>query len=126
MNSIAKERYEYEAGRYVLYVDDGRVLATEQVAVLLDVRLRTLVTHGDVPTVCRELEAMRRLSIMAGLSGYDADWELLEGSPQIEDLNRLIGCPEDVAVHRESFLPPERRHGLRRAHEILARIAQRG
>lgn len=125
MDSTSLERYASEDGHYVLYVGVVRVLATERVAVLLDVRLGALVTHGDALSVRSELEEMQRVSRTAGLSRYAADWLLLEGCPQIEDLNRVIGYPEDLALHKEAFLPPERRVGLQLARELLARISQR-
>lgn len=120
------ERYRWEEGRYVLYVGVVPVLATRRVAVLLDVRLGALVTHGDVGAVHRELEEMRRLSRAAGLSRCEADWLLLEGCPQVEELNWVICCPEDLAVHKEAFLPPERCAARQAAQALLACLAKRG
>lgn len=125
MKPGSQERYAWEDGRYALYVEGVRLFAIPRVAVLLDLRLATLVTHGDPAAVRRELQELQRVSMTAGLARYEAHWLLLEGRPQIDDLNRVIAFPEDVDLHKEAFMPPERRVGMRMAVELLARIAQR-
>jgi hypothetical protein len=119
------EHYAFERNRYVLFVAGLKVLETAQVAVLLDQRLGALVTHGAPELVRRELDELKRLARIARMRHYEGDWLLLEGLPAVDDLNRVLQIPDDIAVHKEAFLAPEERTALRSACSLLARIGAR-
>jgi hypothetical protein len=111
------ERYEEEDGRYVLYVGGMRAGATERVALLLDAELGRLVTHGDPPSVRRELDALRAVD-----PERTAGWLLLEGRPALAALNRALRG--DVDIH-QLHLAFTQASAQRLAGELIARLRHR-
>jgi hypothetical protein len=82
------ERYEEEAGRYVLYLDGVRAFASDTVALLVDAWTGRVVTHGDPVSVRREYDALRSMSAEG--------WLLVEGRPALETLNRALCGKADI------------------------------
>jgi hypothetical protein len=111
------ERYEYEDGRYVLYVGGMRSAATERVALLLDAEQGRLITHGDPRSVRDELDALRAFD-----PERSAAWLLLEGRPALAPLNRALGG--DVDIH-DLHLAFTQASAQRLAGELLARLRDR-
>jgi hypothetical protein len=111
------ERYEEEDGRYVLYVGGMRVSATERVALLVEAERGRLVTHGDPPSVRRELDALRAID-----AERTAGWLLLEGRPALAALNRALRGNVDI---HELHLAFTQASAERLAGELIARLRQR-
>lgn len=113
------ERYEEEAGQYVLYVDGVRAFATDVIAVLVDACTGRLVTHGDPRSVRGECDALRRSVDPTGVDG----WLLLEGRPALAPLNRaLLGHVELHDIHLAFTTGAAKRF----ADAFIARLARRG
>jgi hypothetical protein len=108
------ERYEEEAGRYVLYLGGVRALATDVVALLVDAWTGRVVTHGDPASVRRECDALRALGAES--------WLLLEGRPALETLNRALAGK--VELH-ELHLAFTRTAAARLAEALIARLSRR-
>jgi hypothetical protein len=109
------ERYEEEAGRYVLYLDGVRALATDVVALLVDAWTGRVITHGDPASVRRECDALRA----AGDAGA---WLLLEGRPALAMLNRALAGK--VELH-ELHLAFTRTAAARLAEALIARLSRK-
>jgi len=111
------ERYEEEAGQYVLYVDGVRAFATDVIAVLVDACNGRLVTHGDPRSVRGECDALRRC-----VDPTADGWLLLEGRPALAPLNRaLLG---HVGLH-DIHLAFSTGAAKRLADALIARLARR-
>ena len=111
------ERYESEAGRYVLYVGGMRAADTDRVAVLIDAEHGRLITHGDPRSVRAELDALRVFD-----PEPSAAWLLLEGRPALAPLNRALRG--DVNLH-DLHLAFTQASAQRLAGELMARLRQR-
>lgn len=111
------ERYEHEAGRYVLYVGAVRTAECEDVALLVDAERGCVLTHGDPASVRRELDALRAMAP----DGAGA-LLLLEGRPALAALNKALAG--HVCIH-ELHLAFTRSHAERVARELIARLRQR-
>lgn len=109
------ERYEESDGRYVLYVESVRTLETECVALLVDLVLGKLITHGDPRSVRCEYDALRRVTRPELTEG----WLLLEGRPALAALNRALHGPLDVEALHLAFT---RGAAKRIADALLARL----
>jgi len=108
------ERYEEEAGRYVLYLDGVRAYATDVVALLVDAWTGRVVTHGDPRTVRREYDALRAVG--------DADYLLLEGRPALETLNRAL----EGRLHlHELHLAFTKTAAIRLTDALIARLTRK-
>jgi hypothetical protein len=105
------ERYEEQAGRYVLYVGGMRVSATESVALLVDAE------RGRLVSVRRELDALRAID-----PERTAGWLLLEGRPALAALNRALRG--NMNIH-ELHLAFTQASAERLAGELIARLRQR-
>lgn len=115
------EHYEYAGGRYSLYCDDIRVLETDAIAVLLDLRRARILTHGDPGSVRRELDRLRAL---AG-EGESPAWVLLEGQPCIATLNRaLAAATAQVLLLHRAFLADSHAQARRIARECIERAGR--
>ena len=123
-NPTTLEQYVMEDGRYVLYVGRARILASRTIAVLLDTRLRRLITHGDPQTVRAELDAMRQVSCEPGARAPDRDWLLVEGHPRLEPLNRALRGCGGVRCIREAFAGSTRQVAHEATHALLQRLAR--
>ena len=122
---MSAERYVLERDRYVLYLGGDRVLATDIVAVLLDTRLATLITHGDPASVRRELDEMREVLRASRAPHDERDWLLLEGRPDIAWLNRLVAHPSALAGIDHAFTIGQGSSAQNIARRLLERVARR-
>jgi hypothetical protein len=109
------ERYEYEDGRYVLYLYGARASASDSVALLIDGESGELITHGEPGSVRREFDALRA----AQRPETTAAWLLLEGRPALAALNRAVRGKADL---HELHLAFTRSSAQRLAEELLARL----
>ncbi len=124
-NFYSQECYAIERGQYVLYFGKARVLVTRAVAVLLDTRLGTLITHGDPISVRRELDEMRRVSRASDALQYDEDWLLLEGRPELEGLNAVLRNASDTIAVRDAFAGDSERIALKVTQALIERVSRR-
>ena len=108
------ERYEEEAGHYVLYLDGVRALATDAVALLVDACTGRVVTHGDPASVRREYDALR----VMGAEGL----LLVEGRPALELLNRALSG--EIEIH-ELHLAFTKGAAKRLADALMARLCRK-
>jgi hypothetical protein len=111
------ERYEQEDDLYVLYVGGMRAAASERVALIVDAEHGRLITHGDPPSVRRELDALRAID-----RERTAAWLLLEGRPALAALNRALRGNVDI---HELHLAFTQASAERLAGELIARLRQR-
>lgn len=118
------EHYRLIKDEYALYIDGARVLTTPVVALLIDSSLEILVTHGDPPSVRRELAAMRSLARRAGHARFDRDWVLLEGRPALELLNAALRGPIDLVAIRQAFSAQDVAIAGRIAKELFQRLTR--
>ena len=112
------ERYEMENGHYVLYYDGVRMLETAVVAVLVDTRASSLVTHGDPRTVRHECDRLR------AMHGEDTAWLLLEGRPLLPGLNNALAGRVDLLDLNHCFVVGTCQEVARQARELLARLTR--
>jgi hypothetical protein len=116
--SVAMERYEEEAGRYVLYLDGVRACATDVVALLVDAWTGRVVTHGDPRTVRREYDALRAVGDAESAEAY----LLLEGRPALEALNRALEGRVDL---HELHLAFTKSAAIRLTDALIARLTRK-
>jgi hypothetical protein len=109
-----------EGDRYALYSGKARLLITDAVAVLVDTRLRMLITHGDPDSVRRELDEMREVLRSTHAPRYEKDWLLLEGRPDVEWLNIALRTPGELGNLERAFVEKSMR-----AVEITRRLLER-
>ena len=125
MDGAPLERYVLERGEYVLYIGRARAFSTPTVAVLIDTRLRRLVTHGDPPTVRLEVDRLRAMQPPTSAAPHDQEWLLLEGRPRIDALNRALHDVTDMQSVNEAFASAAERDAMVMARLLIARASRR-
>lgn len=119
------ERYVLEDDRYVLYLGSSRALSTDVVAVLIDIRLPMLITHGDPASVRRELDEMRAVLRTSCAPRYERDWLLLEGRPDLDWLNRALAQPGRIDGFGKAFAHSSAPCATDIARRLLERVSRR-
>lgn len=95
------EHYRIERGAYALFVESTPILVTAEVAVLVDLRLGTVVTHGAPACVRAEYAEMRAAAQGADLARWARDWVVVCGRPPVALLNAALrGGPAVWALVR--------------------------
>lgn len=97
-------------------------MATKFVAVLVDTKLRLLITHGDPVSVRRELDEMRQISLSVGTAHYAQDWLLLEGRPQLDALNDALQGVVDLEALKDGFSNDDEIAAWEIARQLFARL----
>ena len=122
MRPYPQERYALENGRYVLYLGKVRLLTARALALLLDMKLGVLITHGDPVSVLNELDEMRDIALSTGMTHYERDWLLLEGRPQLDALNAALAGRVDLAALKAAFSREQEQEADRITQELFDRL----
>lgn len=103
--------YKWEEGSFVCYQYGKRLLATEQVVLLVDIEAGILMKHGARDQV--QLHWARMQNALAQHPGFAAladDLVMVDGPREVEELNQLLQCTGYVRVYLDKLAQQAAQH----------------